>query len=425
MRHILSVKVNLSAMFAVLLTLSALVTATANVVHAQEAGDESPPPMEVLEVTPPEIDDAISEAEMRDLQAVASQLGISLQEAINRHAWNDNFALAVGRIRQAAPGAFAGAEIVDGRHVWVAFAGPAPEAALDLMDTFSRSFSDVSVEVRTDLGFTEVELQTAIEAVHYALLAASEVRDASTSFDFATRQIRTSVVLDGSAPDSVLDELQTVATTSLTAAANTDSITAIVVRSRQQVLGGDESDTEHLGGEILSSCTSGFGTKNSSNERGISTAGHCGDSQTDDGSSLTFKDDYEGRYGDFQWHTGTQTATDDFYAGDDSSTEADSRDVSSVECPVVGQTLCRNGKVSHKDCQKVRKLGVCNGSRCNLVQMGSHLSADGDSGGPVYWGNTAYGIHQGMVYDPWPFPREVFSRADLIDDAMGISIATD
>lgn len=44
----------------------------------------------------------------------------------------------------------------------------------------------------------------------------------------------------------------------------------------------------------------------------------------------------------------------------------------------------------------------------------------------MYWGNTAYGLHQGWIYDPfWPFDREVFSRADRIDDALGIYIATD
>ena len=61
----------------------------------------------------PETDSAISDAEMEDLQAVASQLDMSLQEAIDRYAWNDRFALAVSAIREAAPEAFAGAEIVD------------------------------------------------------------------------------------------------------------------------------------------------------------------------------------------------------------------------------------------------------------------------------------------------------------------------
>jgi len=57
--------------------------------------------------------------------------------------------------------------------------------------------------------------------------------------------------------------------------------------------------------------------------------------------------------------------------------------------------------------------------------MGSLLSERGDSGGPVYWGNTAFGLHYGKVFDPWPFSREAFSRADRIDNALGVFIATD
>ena len=62
---------------------------------------------------------------------------------------------------------------------------------------------------------------------------------------------------------------------------------------------------------------------------------------------------------------------------------------------------------------------------CNLVQMGSRLADGGDSGGPVFVGNTAYGLHHGWQYDLWPFTRDLFSRADLIDEALWTNIATD
>jgi hypothetical protein len=71
------------------------------------------------------------------------------------------------------------------------------------------------------------------------------------------------------------------------------------------------------------------------------------------------------------------------------------------------------------------KVNVCHFEICNLVQMEAHLSAGGDSGGPVYWSNTAYGIHYGFRWDPiWPFDRELFSRADRIDNALGVSVST-
>lgn len=374
-------------------------------------------------------DVAISDAEMEDLRAVASQFDMSLQEAIDRYAWNDNFALAVSAIREAAPEAFTGAEIVDANNAWVAFMGSVPGSASDIISTFNDTYGDVSVEFRTSQGFTELELQAAIEAVHFAVYGETDVLHASTSFDFATGQINTVVVLKSTASDSVLNDLKRIASTSLTSATRSDivdSITTTVVKSDQQILGGIDMNSQHLGGEVVGTCTSGFGTKNSSGVRGISTAGHCPNDLTDDGVSLTFKKEHEDDYGDFQWHTGSQTHSDDFYAGSSSSSEVNLRDVTSVGTPCVGMTLCRNGRVSNRDCQQVRKLDSCNGDACKLVQMGARQAAPGDSGGPVYWENTAYGLHQGWEYDPsWPFDRDLFSRADLIDEALDTSIATD
>ena len=206
-------------------------------------GEESAPP----ESSPPEIEDPPNSAELSDLQAVADRKGISLQEAIDRYAWNDNFALAVSKIREEAPATFAGAEIVDGAHAWVAFTGRPPRAALDIIEFFRSSHSGVSVEVRTDLGFSEAELEEGIPAVHYAVLKATEVLDASTSFDSATGQIRTIVVLENTASDSVLDDLRAIATKRLidvTRPDILDSITISVVRSGGPILGGDESNTD-------------------------------------------------------------------------------------------------------------------------------------------------------------------------------------
>ncbi|MDY6911283.1 MAG: hypothetical protein SVM79_02860 [Chloroflexota bacterium] len=166
--------------------------------------------------------------------------------------------MAVAKIREAAPAAFAGAEIVDASHAWVAFAGRAPEAALQIIDTFSSCHSGVSVEVRADPGFTEVELQRAIEAVHFAVLEAPEVRDASTSFDYATGQIKTNVVLESTASDSVLDDLGAIAAKNLIDATREDiinSITTSVVRSNSPVTGAMRATLSILGSEILCTCT--------------------------------------------------------------------------------------------------------------------------------------------------------------------------
>ena len=231
--------------------LCVLIAATVGVVHAQDTGDGGTPPPEAA---PPKIDDPPSDAELQDLQFIANQEGISLQEAIDRYAWRDNFSLAVSKIREAAPGSFAGAEIAGDRQAWIAFTEQPPKAALDILDTFTSSHSSISVEVRTDASITEAELQKAIPAVHYAVLESPGVRNASTSFDSSTAQIRTLVVLDDTASDSVLDDLQAVAERKLTDATRpdiTNSITVSVVRSDHGVLGGIDSIAENLGSKVF------------------------------------------------------------------------------------------------------------------------------------------------------------------------------
>ena len=243
-----SLKVLLIALF----TVGVLITTmTVGVVHAQGAGDDGTP---LPEAAPPEIDDPPSDAELQDLQAIADRDGVSLQEAIDRYAWRDNFSLTTSRIREAAPADFAGAEITGPGHAWIAFAGQPPKSALDILDIFRNSHSGVSVEVRTGLGYSEAELQKAIPAVHYAVLRSPGVRNASTSFDSSTDQIRTVVALELTASPSILSNLRAIATQRLieeTRPDITNSITVSVVRSKFGVLGGADSMTENLVGGVL------------------------------------------------------------------------------------------------------------------------------------------------------------------------------
>lgn len=382
-----------------------------------------------VEVAPPAIEDSTSQAELQDLQTLAQQTGISLDAAVERYAWNDNFALTVDKIGRQAPDAFAGAGISGAHRAWVAFAGRAPEEALKVIDTFRRASSHVSIDVRTASGYTEQVLRKGIEEVHFSVLEVPNVGEATTTHNPKTQVIATTVLLKNTvAPDAVVEDLRTVAVNSLTSVAGEgilEHVSVSVTQATEPVLGGDDSKNRHMGGEDITGCTSGFGTMTPGGVRGLSTAGHCANSQSDDGASLTYKGGHEGTHGDFQWHTGPKTENDQFYSGSTSKLEVNERDVSSVGAPVLGQPLCRNGVISKKDCQEVRRLHVCDGGECNLVQMGARLSAPGDSGGPYFWGNTAYGLHEGWMYDPsWPYDRDTFSRGDRLDNALNTYIAT-
>lgn len=281
----------------------------------------------------------------------------------------------------------------------------------------------------TDWGYTEVALEKAIEDVHYAVYETPGVSNAATTFDTNSGEITTTVILANDGPITTVADLRARARESLETSAGPAVAARLetdVVVSGQPTLGGDDSASYHHGGEAITLCTSGFGvTRISDGIRGISTAGHCENAQSDDGYSLTYRGGYRGTHGDFQWHGGPKPETDDFYAGSSSSTEVDKRDVSALGFPTVGQSLCKNGKTNHKSCQEVRKLDVCSDGDCHLIQMGARLAAGGDSGGPIFWGNTAYGLHKGWHYDPsWPYDRDLFSRGSRIDDALGVRIST-
>ena len=214
------------------------VAGTSTSASQQEEAESQP-----TEAVPQAIRDAVSDAELQDLQAVAEQYGMTLQEAFDRYAWNDNFSRAVQRIREAAPESFAGAEIVDATNAWIAFTGNPPKAALDIVDEFTRKHSSISVELRTGQKITEAELEEAVPAVHYAVYKSPGVLNASTSFDNETGEIVSVVVLENTAPDSVLDDLRAIAEQRLVEVMRPDildSVSVSVVRSKSPVLSGTD-----------------------------------------------------------------------------------------------------------------------------------------------------------------------------------------
>lgn len=172
--------------------------------------------------------------------------------------------------------------------------------------------------------------------------------------------------------------------------------------------------------------------RNSYGTTRIATAGHCPD------NSNTFEN-YSGgsevkmyfaggrtggAYGDFQWHTVNGTEVDDFYYD-----RGKARDVAAVANPIMDQTICRYGQVTRAACADVQDLSACatweQGGRtyeaCRLVRTDNDISDNGDSGGPWYWGTTAYGIHWG-TFGTWLGDRSAFSRATYIDEAIGVQI---
>ncbi|MBN4064844.1 hypothetical protein JYU04_03820 [Dehalococcoides mccartyi] len=182
-------------------------------------------------------------AELQDLQRIADQNGTSLEAAIDRYGWNENFSMLVASMRNEFSDDYSSAAIGDtGTDAWIAFAGSVPEKAFAQIANFESNHVGVKIEVRTGHEFTQKEIETAVPAAHYAVYESPEVHDASTGFNIETRRITSRVELNDGVPESIVTELQLRAVRAITNELGPeifDIIEVIVIRSNGPV-GGDD-----------------------------------------------------------------------------------------------------------------------------------------------------------------------------------------
>ena len=215
--------------------------------------------------------------ELEDLRFVADELGITEAEAVTRIGWRSEFSDVMDDIRGASPADFTRAAITGNATAWVAFMGDVPADAQDLINTFKANYPNITVELRMATGFNESQIRTAVPAAHYAVFGSYGVNDTSTSFDFESRRIIIRAKLDEGVPvGETLTRLQSSAEQAVIEALGSDilGLVSVAVETKQDT-GVLDSDTEHIGGESLAHCTSGFAVVDLEGETGISTAGHC------------------------------------------------------------------------------------------------------------------------------------------------------
>lgn len=185
------------------------------------------------------------------------------------------------------------------------------------------------------------------------------------------------------------------------------------------------------GGLSVSTCTAGFSVQSTSGLTGVTTAAHCGNSQsiTDPlGATyaLTFQAEKYGSGYDWQWHTlAGATVTNTIKDGNSTTRSITGQLLWASQN--VGDAVCKFGKSSGYTCGQVTDKNYCftqsdGTTGCHFIKVesvpaGNALSAPGDSGGPWFSGNTARGSHSlglddlGSAYTP-------------IDYLSGGSIAT-
>lgn len=190
-------------------------------------------------------------------------------------------------------------------------------------------------------------------------------------------------------------------------------------------------DVDIYGGLPLSTCTSGFSVRRSSDgTKGITTAAHCSNSQSYNGVSLTFRSEqFTGSY-DVQWHTKSgYTVRNIIRWWKDGSTRSITA-TKSRSSQTVGGYVCKYGKTTYYTCGYIsdkyyRPSYVPNASatfiRVDNTAGYGDLSSGGDSGGPWFLTNTAYGTHSGS---PGADPNDAIYMAINYVSGLGVSVMT-
>lgn len=163
----------------------------------------------------------------------------------------------------------------------------------------------------------------------------------------------------------------------------------------------------------LPACTSGYSIrKNTTLELGITTAAHCDNSLTYGGVNLTHRESTFFGSWDVQWHTvGSHTvknwASDGIPGGSTPGYRIINAKTTRANQP-LNAVACRYGFASLYACGNlISKVQTCalpspNNTCMWLANGGTDdLASPGDSGGPVYAGNSAWGImHACLSFDP-------------------------
>ena len=157
-----------------------------------------------------------------------------------------------------------------------------------------------------------------------------------------------------------------------------------------------------IGGSPLTTCTGGFTVQAPTGELGVATAGHCQNTQSFQFINLPFRREKEDGEYDVQWHSGCDLVqvTNQFETGFGLRSVIGTRHRNNQ---VIGTFVCKFGKTTGKTCGWIDSKtydpnpisNLFGGKYIYVDGRGANLSEGGDSGGPWFVEDIAYGIHSG------------------------------
>ena len=195
------------------------------------------------------------------------------------------------------------------------------------------------------------------------------------------------------------------------------------------------------GGSAIPSCTTGFNVFDSNRELGITTAGHCDNSMkyAPTGTRLIWQDEHDMGSLDIQWHKQRisqsappqqQINSIDLIGGPTSTLEITSVTPSSGY--TAGKVVCKSGAFGYYKCGVITNMdsvSVYNGEEAHYIQVhdlnNDVMSEFGDSGGPVFRNNSAYGVIHGRGDTGTPYVNDMFYMPIERLSSLGVSVLTE
>lgn len=343
--------------------------------------------------------DGMSALELVQWAQVAKDTGVPISSVISRYGNQQAQAELADRLASSYPGSFVGAEIneADGG-AWFGFTGRAPAAAVAQIAALPGG-----ARLQEGMRFSARDLTAQADAVR----AAAGI-PVDTAPDGRTQTIELTTV--GQAGVQAREKAEQ-------AAAAVARRMGLGLRSVRSTGVAQEHDGYARGGSTIHNgrpCTAGFVALTSSGAPRMLSAGHCTkampkalltlrsmDGGTSAWVSRTFQFiDGDGDGGGYTLGTFKPMAT--FYA----KTNLKSSVRGYILYPAKGTRVCKFGVTTGFTCGKIEEVGVKNSNGAgSLVRLDSNISDDGDSGGPFFAGNTAYGTLVGAVTC---LPRSLF-----------------
>ncbi|GAA3801895.1 hypothetical protein GCM10022226_22140 [Sphaerisporangium flaviroseum] len=375
--------------------------------------------------------DGIPFSELIDLNRYAQSKKISLEEAIERYAWSPAINAVAAQLRSEFSENFADIAIVnEGHGVRLGFKGEVPAKALELARTLP-----VEVRLFPGRGFSEAELQAAKERAVLSLHRSGKVASMVGKYNTETGEVNITVKLKEKPSN---DAARSRMATSLQPSPPDNPIIKINIQLDDN-LQLDKTDQYIRGGGLLSGsnlCTNGFNVISSTGAKGSLTARHCADGSQyytyrnhpnydTDTTTLSrwFRaEDYDlARYDKSSTTSMTQTRT--FYY--DWNLPRYAHDVGTS--PVVGQLVCKFGRTSGATCDNITDTSaditdedwITDGKTYKGNIVTDDIADPGDSGGPLYYGNRAWGVtsaQSNTLFDTSAY----FVAADRVNDSTGL-----